>query len=302
MHEIMDGSAELLSSLRQARRRTLETLTGLTEEQLERQVSLPEGSGDVRYCLLNLALQDDERRVRLAALYAALNWRPTEAARILAVSAEMHGQLRALLLGVPPEYLDRAPGPDDWTLRQVLAHVEQTGERYLRHTQYAVERLHSAEELPVRIPSERLPPTGPQVRPDEPLASVLERLVAQHDRLFDQLSGLADEELTAPTIWTTWQVDARFRLYRFAGHARQHLVHAAKVLNSLGFQQSEAQMILGQAEAARGRLEGMLVGLPPATARRVPLDGLPSVQALLDEGARGEESTVDTILSGTNAA
>src|SRR5450759_1314092 len=297
----MEGIAGLLSGLRQARRRTLEALAGLTEEQLEGQVRLPQGPADVRYCLLSLAERDDGRRVALAALYAALDWRPAEAARILALAAEVHGQLCALLLGVPPADLDRAPGPDDWALREVLAHVEQTGQRYLLHTAYAVERLSSAAELPLRIPAERLPPTSPQVRPDEPpLSAILERMVALHDRLFDELSGLGEEDLAAPTIWTTWQVDVRFRLYRFAAHARQHLVHAANVLNAVGFRQSEAQMIIGTAESARGRLEGMLIGLSQATARRAPSGGLPSVQALLEDGAHDEEATVDTILRATS--
>jgi hypothetical protein len=302
MQGIKEDMAGSLWGLRQTRSRALKTLAGLTEEQLERQVVLPEGPADVRYCLLSLALRDDERRVALAALYAALDWRPSEAARIEALAAEVHGQLRALLLGVSPAEMDRAPGPDDWTLREVLAHVEQTGQRYILQTAYAVERLHSVAELPLRIPAERLPPTSPQVRPAEPLSSVLERLVVLHDRLFDGLSGLGDEDLAAPTIWTTWQVDVRFRLYRFAAHERQHLIQAAKVLNALSFRQSEAQMILGQAERARGQLEGMLIGLPAATARHVPSGGLPSVQTLLDDGALAEEATLDTILSATNAA
>jgi DinB superfamily len=301
MQGIMEGIAGSLSRMREARRRALEALAGLTEEQLERPVRLPQGPTDVRYCLLSLALHDDERRVALAALYAALDWRPSEAARILALAAKVHGQLCALLLGVPPADLDRAPGPDDWSLREVLAHVEQTGQRYLLHTAYAVERLHSSAELPLRIPAERLPPTSPQVRSDEPLSNILERLVALHDRLFDELSGIGDEELAAPTIWTTWQVDVRFRLYRFAAHERQHLIQVAKVLNAVGFQQGEAQMILGQAESARGRLEGALIGLPRASALRIPAGGLPSVQTLLDDGAHDEEATVETILRATSA-
>ncbi len=289
-------SAGLLSELRRARRRTLEALAGLTEGQLQTRVVLPEGPADVRHCLLGLALADDELRVRLAGLYAALDWRPGEGARILGLAAEIYGELRAVLVGVPPADLDRAPEPDEWTLRQVLAHVEQTGRRYLLHTQYAVERLHSAEDLPLRIPAERLPPTSPQERAGEPLSSILERLATLQDRSSDELAALTAEDLSAPTIWTTWQVDARFRLYRLAGHARQHLVQAAKVLAALDNRPNEPQMILGQAETARGRLEAMLVGLPRDMAQRVPGGGLPSVPALLGEGARAEEAMVERVL------
>jgi hypothetical protein len=290
----MEGVAGMLPALRQARRHALAALAGLTEEQLERQVRLPDGPNDVRYCLLSLALCDDERRVALAGLCGSQAWHPSEAARILALAAEVHGQLRALLVGVSADELNRVPGPDDWTLREVLAHVEQTAERYLLQTAYAVERQHGGGDLPIRMSSERLPPTSPQVRPDEPLSAILDRLAALQDRVSDELAPLMEADLTAPTLWTTWQVDVRFRLYRFAGHLRQHMVHAAKVLNALGFQQSEAQMILAQAEIARGRLEGMLIGLPDGAHKA-------GVNALLDQGAKNEEATVKTILDATSA-
>jgi hypothetical protein len=285
-----------VAELRAARARTLQALVGLEESRLEQTVPWRGRPSEVRFHLLGLAEHDDERRFQLALTHDALGWRQPEAARILGLALEVHGHLRAALVGLPAADLDRSPGSGQWTLREVLAHVEQVAERYGLHTAYAVERASSTDDLPMRLPDERLPAVAPAARAGEPLPAILERLDALYDRLAAGLAGMASTDLLAPTIWAGWELDVRFRLLRFSAHERQHAVHAAKILSALEFRPGEAQMILGQAEIARGALLGGLVGLPDGVAARSPGGGLPSILEMLAQAAAEEESTVRLIL------
>ncbi len=282
--------------LREQRRHTLDALAGLSEEQLKQPASWRDRQSDVRFYLLRLAEGDDVRRVNLGRICAALGWAAGEAARILGLAAEAWGEIRGMLVGVPDEMLDREPAPGEWSVRQTLAHVEQTARRYLLHTAWAVERVHSEEELPMRMPEDRLPPTEPKGKPGEPLPAMLARIEVLHDEAVARLAGTPAEDMVAPTIWTAWAVDARFRLYRFAAHERQHGAQIGKTLAALGFVQSEAQMILGHAEIARGKLIGALTGLPDDLAGRSVSEGLPPVEALLEGAVTEEGETVATVL------
>ena len=82
---------------------------------------------------------------------------------------------------------------------------------------------------------------------------------------------------------------------RFGAHARQHAAHIAKTLRSVGWHQSEAQIILGQAETARSALEGALLGLPDDLAEEAPAR-LASVAELLAQAVAEEEATGSAIV------
>jgi hypothetical protein len=294
----MESLTDIRHRLRATRTATLAILANIDDGTLERPIPWRDRPSDVRSYLLGLAERDDQHRVLMNEIYDNPPWRPGEAARLLAVAQEVHGQLRGVLVGVPDDLLDRAPARGEWSLRQVLSHVEQIAERYLLQTAYAVERVHSEQERPLRIPEERLPPTTPSTR-DEPLTAILAAMDEMYDRVDAQLAGIASADMAAPTLWAGWSVDVRFRLLRFAAHERQHLVHAAKTLTALGFRQTETQMILGQAEIARGALIGRLAGLPDELLHRTPADrkgsAPPSVAMLLAQAAGEEQAIVELI-------
>ena len=296
----MQSLSDTLAQLRAARARTLQALAGLEDARLEQPVPWHERPSDVRFYLLDLAEHDLERRVQLGEIYGALGWRPPAAARILGAALEVHGHLRASVVGLPAADLDRSPAPQEWTLRQLMAHIEQVAERYVLHTAYAVERMHCPDELPLRLPDDRLPPAAPAPHVGEPLPAILGRMDAVYDRAIDTLAGTSPADLLAPTIWAGWPLDVQFRLLRFAAHERQHRVHAAKILAALGFRQSEAQMILGQAEIARGALLASLAGLPADLGVRSPGGGLPSAAELVALAATEEESSVRFILGSVD--
>lgn len=250
----------------------------------------------MRLHIIGIAGTDDARRVALADIAAALQWQQTEAQRILATAAEVRGQLLAPLVGLTDEGLDRIPAPGEWSVRQVLGHVLNVEHRYSLQTAYAAERTYSAEDLPMRIPDDRMPPAAPDSGPVGGLQDILGQLQATRERMLASLVGLRSEDLAAPAIWGRWSIDVRFRLHRFAAHDREHLAQIQKTLNAIDRHQTEAQMLLGQAEIARGALEGMLIGLPDELGARNPGDGLPRVQMLLAEAVAEEAAAVTSIL------
>jgi hypothetical protein len=269
----------------------MKALSGLTEGQLTRPAGTEDRPGEVRLHLIGLAGADDVRRTTLGAIFAALGWQQTEAQRILASAAEARGLLQASLIGLTEADLDTPPAAEEWAVRQVLGHVLNVEQRYCLQTAYAAERSRDPS-LPPQMPEDRMPPRFPDSALAGGVEAILSQLAATREQMVVALAGLGSAELMAPAAWARWSVDVRFRLYRFAAHDREHLAQILKTLTAIGGHQSEAQILLGQAEIARGALEGMLIGLPDELAARKPGDGSPSVLELLQQAPADEGAAV----------
>jgi len=285
---------EEIHPFRARRGQTRETLGGVKDEQLAVNT---DGHGDVRSRLLRIATLMFQRRVELATTFAALGWQQTEAQRILGLAMESRGELRSIVLGVPDEYVDRAPAPEEWTVRQTLEHAHAVDRRYMLGIEYAVERVHSPIELPLQRPTAGMPAPAGDGSLTGGLASILTQLHMTRDEVAARLSGIADADLGAPSMYGGHDVDVRFRLHVLAAHEREHTGQVARTLRALSFQQTEAQMILGQAEVARGSIEGMFIGIPDELLTQVPPGGLPSVHQILATAVGEEGDIADALLS-----
>lgn len=256
---------KLLEQLRAQRGSTIRALSAITGAQLTAHVG-PDRPVNVRFTLLSLAQDDDRRCALLGSIFAQASWEPSEAQRILASLALTRGQLRAALIGLTNEQADESPGPDEWAMRQILRHIMNNENQFVVDSKYAVERLRSTEPLPLERPGER---NGPGTLGPE-LAGGVEEILRTLDRVRDDLvawcAGLTVDELAAPMPWAGLTTDVRFMLHRRATHEREHTVQVYKTSRGIGFQPSEAQMILGQAEIARAALEGTILGIPEYVA------------------------------------
>ncbi len=290
----MASFREEIHPFRARRGQTRLALGGVKDEQLA--VST-DRHGDVRSRLLRIATLLFQRRVELGTTFAALGCQQTEAQRILALAMESRGELRSIVLGVPDEYVDRAPAPEEWTVRQTLEHAHAVDRRYMLGIEYAVERVHSPIELPLQRPTAGMPAPAGDGSLSGALASMLTQLHLTRDEVVAHLSGIADADLNAPTIYGGREVDVRYRLHALAAHEREHSGQVARTLRALGFQQTEAQMILGQAEVARGSIEGMFIGIPDELLTQQPPGGLPSVHDILATAVSEESAIADTIVS-----
>jgi hypothetical protein len=158
----------------------------------------------------------------------------------------------------------------------VIQHILANEQRYTIQTHWAALRYtrgqHGEPEGPIRPPNELLPDTVGAGLAHGSLASVRAEVLAGHAAAVRTVMSLTDEQLTGETDWVGIRLDVRFRVHRFAAHERQHLIHLIKTLRGVGFQQTEAQLILAEAEMARMQLVALTQGLPDTLAEG-PLGG-----------------------------
>jgi hypothetical protein len=179
--------------------------------------------------------------------------RHSESRRILSLAGSAFGELRALLLGVPDELLDRSPGGGEWSLRQALRHIVEIERRYLLHTSYAVER---EDADPIRLPDERLAAAA-QVDAGGGMADLIGRIVEARADTDRRLGEVPPAAMTRPTVWVGYRVDVRFRLHRFAPHMAEHTIQCEKILAGLGWPMSEGRQIVRRAAAVLGQIESL---------------------------------------------
>lgn len=281
--------------------RGIQRLASLSEEQLAQLVTWGERQTDVRHLLLRLSEGYDERRVALNEVQVVLNWRQTEAQRILGIASQMRGQLLAALVGLPDEYLGRIPKDGEWTVGQALEHNRAVEERYLSQTLYAVERLHSPKELPLEMPADRLPPLDLVPASPPSLSPFLTRMTELRAQVVAELAGLSKEELSAPSVYGRREVDVRYRMHRFAAHEREHLAQIGKTLIAIGWKPTEAQLLLGYGEISYASLVGQIIGFPKEKAANSPPgSNLPTVEQLFDQSLAEEKALVEIVIAAVS--
>ncbi len=118
---------------------------------------------------------------------------------------------------------------------------------------------------------------------------ILARMRDQRKSVQDRLQAVTEEQMLAPTTYGERSVDVRFMFYRFIAHEVEHTVQLAKTLHMLGAAQGEAQLILKSLQAARGELEGMMVGLSDEDLDREPAEGEWSARQVIDHILQVEE-------------
>ena len=131
---------------------------------------------------------------------------------------------------------------------------------------------------------------------------MLEKLRASRARVQEQLAHVAEEQMTLPVPWREQQTSIRFMFYRLIAHEVEHTVHLIKTLNALGIAQGEAELILNDLQASRGKLEGLLVGLSDENMDREPSEGEWSPRKVLEHIISGEEGYTSRIQEALQGA
>ena len=219
----------------------------LDEDALSRPWTYRDGRVDVRYALYR-TLEDAQEALMPVAAAAH-----PESRRILALAHRAFGDLRGLLVGLPPSLLDTPPREGEWPIRETFRHMLLVERRYALQTRYAVERK---DDEPVRIPEDRLPnPAQLDVSGD--VTALLDRLGAARAETGRWLGDVPPPAMTRPTRWMHYDIDVRFRLHRFAAHVIEHTIQCEKTLEALGWRQTEGRRIVRRLTAALGELEGL---------------------------------------------
>ena len=105
------------------------------------------------------------------------------------------------------------------------------------------------------------------------VTKIVDELRVSRAGLQEKLSGVTEEQMltTIPRPQAAGgDVNVRFYFYRLIAHEAEHTVHLIKTLAGLDINQSEAQLILRNLQAARGELEGLLLGVSDEDLDRAP--------------------------------
>ena len=121
------------------------------------------------------------------------------------------------------------------------------------------------------------------------VAEMLEKMRASRAELQDQLAQITEEQMTLDVPRRPTPTRVRSIFYSLVSHQAEHTVHLIKTLNALGVAQGEAQLILRDLQASRGRLEGLLIGLSDGDLDREPAEGEWSPRKVLEHIIQAEE-------------
>jgi hypothetical protein len=191
---------------------------------------------------------------------------PTLAQTILAQYHAAFLDLRAVTLGIDDISAQKAPAEGEWPMRRVLLHMVRTERSFYTVCRYAVERVRSRDDRPLKIsddawdafwsgdPFDRLSETGA-------FSEIMAYVEQLHERILDTFGDLDDEELHAPSVfWESRPMSVRFRLHRFDSHLRQHTIQLEKARQSLALPHPEALRLWRLIYAALAEVEGASLG------------------------------------------
>jgi hypothetical protein len=236
------------------------------DSELERYWAWRSYDDGVRHAFFRTYEEIREVATDVSAERVARGEPPTIAQRALAQHHQAYYDLKAVLVGFDDDIGNRQPTPDDWPLRQIVAHVMRTERHFFARIRYAVDRLRTGDGRPALMSDDDFnaffarAPASDEL-PTLPLSAVLAAYDALHRQVIADLADIRDEEQAAPSVW--WEEEAmpvRFRLHRFDSHLRQHIVHAEKTLVDLRIQPTEAKRLSRWLYNALAEIEGNLIG------------------------------------------
>lgn len=91
--------------------------------------------------------------------------------------------------------------------------------------------------------------------------ALVAQMRATRDEVVGELSALSEADCQYPAPWGGVTRKVNFMLRAFSLHELDHLQHVQRLLRGRGRHLSEAQLLLVKAQALRGELEAMILGL-----------------------------------------
>ena len=242
----------------QAVERLVKASVHLSDAELDRTYAWEEYDEDgLRFALLAAHLQLRETTATVAAARLGAGKPFTEAQRILAQVHEAYRDLTGALAATSEAEIDARPPDEQWTLREVLAHVLQTEKGFLAAIELALELVRSGR------PSARSDDAykAKRQKPEDPSGSradALNALFRSHVAILNSLAGVTDPELaTLSFFWEDKGYPIRFRMHRFEEHMRQHTIQVDKTLVALGHPPTEAERLVRNLHLALAGLESV---------------------------------------------
>lgn len=159
--------------------------------------------------------------------------------------------LEALLAPLPAEIFDRAPTPDQETLRALLAQLNRRELAFLATIRAALGSEDGVAPIDNRVEFAA-----------EPMAAQAWTAIARaHARVLQQLVGLTDTQAErAVVLWEARRSPILFHIWRLGAHVRAQAVQVHATLAALGVHDSAADLYVRDLYAALAEVEGARLG------------------------------------------
>lgn len=225
----------------------------------------------VRFALLGTYHELQQCTASIQAERVSAGRPVTQAQYILGQYHSAFRDLEAVLLGVTDAQFDQRPGPGEWPLRTVLAHIAGAERNFFTLVYDGLQRVRSQEDRSPALPEGAVEQVvGPYAEfkalvENGGMSDLWTFYTRLHERALTEFAGVSDVELEAHSFW--WEeinFPIRHRLHRFTAHLVQHTIQAEKTLAAIGYPPHEAQMLLRRVFAALAEVEGLLIGAPDA--------------------------------------
>jgi uncharacterized damage-inducible protein DinB len=255
---------ELLDELADSRRRILEALANVTDDDLTRPRSVPWGQLSVeRWALQEICDHDGEHAAQLRAWRAAHASRESGRslwdARVDGMAAERAGLLFACL-GLDANTLASTPVAGEWTIKDVLAHVAAWDDFHAARAELALAG-REAEIVSVEVDERNAKLLAE--RRNWPLDQALKAAIESRQRYLELFSSVGDEQLVRP-VHLPWMETSVWHWAYW--RARHDAAHAADIRAWRGarsvFSPGPRCVLLAAMEAARDDLLRQIDRIP----------------------------------------
>lgn len=125
-------------------------------------------------------------------------------------------------------------------------------------------------------------------------AAAVQQLRAQRDEALRELARLTEQDCRYPAPWGGVTRTVNFMLRAFSLHELDHLQHAQRLLRGRGADLGEAQLLLMKAQALRGELEALVLGLTDEQFEAAGPDDEWSIRQLVDHVRQTDRGYFET--------
>lgn len=218
----------------------------------------------VRYAHLTTALDLRQLATDILAQRTKQGQPPTLAQQILARHHAAYRDILTLYLGLNESELSQEPAPDEWSLRQILAHVNLVEQHFYQGILHALNEHRQDISEPTHMPEEataHLWLDKTQAIFQGKISDSLAYYDKIHTEVLSALASLTNTDLTVPTFW--WeeiQYPVRFRMHRFEIHLREHTNQVEKTLIAIDRTPNESKRLIRQIYGALADVEGVMIG------------------------------------------
>ena len=204
---------------------------------------------------------------QLAVILASKRKPVTQAQHILGQYHKQYVDLQSALFGLSESQANQIPAENEWSVRQVYAHILGAEINFSAAIRYALEKHRAGNWSPERMSDEDdLRITGMNETEYDSLTngSFKDMLTFHrqfHPDLIEEFSTIADNELELPsTFWEDTRFPIRHRLHRYEAHFIQHTVQIDKTLHATNQSPAETKRLIRYLFAALAEVEANLIG------------------------------------------